>query len=88
MVPPDTEHSRFLVGFGSTDAALDGLRPLLALAAQPERFVIRPEAAYLYCPSGLLQSKVSEAMLGRFGKTVTARNWATTLKIAALLAQD
>lgn len=85
MTPPDDHHSRFLVAFGPSEAAVQALAPLLSLAKAPERLIVTEHAAYLYCPDGILQSKVGEAMLGKAGKGVTTRNWATVLKIHALL---
>ena len=86
MSPPDEEHSRFLVAFGRDENAVQALAPLVPLAQAPERLVITKQAAYLHCPEGLLQSKVGEAMLGKAGRGVTTRNWATVLKIEALLS--
>jgi uncharacterized protein (DUF1697 family) len=86
MPPPDDHHSRFLVAFGPSEAAVQALEPLVSLATAPERLIVTKHAAYLYCPEGILQSKVGEAMLGKAGKGVTTRNWATVLKIHALLA--
>jgi uncharacterized protein (DUF1697 family) len=85
MVPPDGEHSRFLVAFGQDEQALQALSPLLRLAGDAERLVISSHAVYLHCPGGLLESKVGEAMLGKAGRGVTTRNWATVLKVGALL---
>lgn len=85
MPPPDDHHSRFLVAFGPNDAAVRGLDALVPLARAPERLIVSKEAAYLYCPEGILQSQVGEAMLGKAGKGVTTRNWGTVLKIHALL---
>ena len=86
MRPPDEEHSRFLVAFGRDENAVQALAQLIPLAQAPERLVITKQAAYLHCPEGLLQSKVGEAMLGKAGRGVTTRNWATVLKIEALLS--
>lgn len=85
IVPGDREHSRFLVAFGPTEAALKALEPLVALADAPERLVVTSLAAYLYCPAGILESTVGKAMLGKPGREVTTRNWATVLKIRAAL---
>jgi uncharacterized protein (DUF1697 family) len=85
MPPRDDHHSRFLVAFGPDAAAVQALEPLVSLAKAPERLIVTKHAAYLYCPDGILQSKVGEAMLGKAGKGVTTRNWATVLKIHALL---
>ncbi|MEZ4376764.1 MAG: DUF1697 domain-containing protein [Gemmatimonadales bacterium] len=85
MQPSEDQHSRFLVAFGPDAAALAALEPLAALARAPERLEITAHAAYLHCPAGILQSAVGEAMLGKAGKGVTTRNWATVLKIQAAL---
>lgn len=85
IVPPESEHSRFVVAF-SMDAGrlkeLDALQPLLNPG---ERLAVTVHAAYLHCAGGLLESRVGEAMLGKAGKGITTRNWGTTLKLAALV---
>ena len=83
IIPSEFEHSRYLVAFAPDEAALDAIGPLQSLAQAPERFVVSRLAAYLYCPNGVLQSRVGEALLGKAGKGVTTRNWATVLKLAA-----
>jgi uncharacterized protein (DUF1697 family) len=77
--------SRLLVAFAPDAAALAGLAPVAALVRPPERFVIGPHAAYLHCAGGILESKAAEALLGKAGRAATTRNWATTLKLHALL---
>lgn len=84
MHPPAAEHARFLVAFAPDCQTLQNLRTIEPLVQAPERFVIGKEAAYLHCPNGLLQSKAAEAMLGKAGKGVSTRNWATVLKLQAL----
>ena len=79
-----TDHSRFVVAFAADADGLEPLRALQARAVAPERFVVNDRAAYLHCPGGLLESPTAVALLGRAGKTVTTRNWATVLKLAAL----
>ena len=49
--------------------------------------VVTPHAAYLLCPQGLLESLAGEALLGKLGRGVTTRNWATVLKLRALLGK-
>ena len=85
MVPAEDQHSRFLVAFGKDQPALQALQPLVSLASDPERFIVTDEAAYLSCPAGSLESKVGAAILGKAGRAVTTRNWATVLKLEALL---
>lgn len=77
--------SRLLVAFAPDATALQGLAPVAALVQPPEQLHIGSHAAYLYCAHGILQSKAGEAMLGKAGRAVTSRNWATVLKILALL---
>jgi uncharacterized protein (DUF1697 family) len=85
MVPPEPEHSRFLVVVGPDRNALATLRPLLALVQGSERLIITKDAAYLHCPDGLLVSKVAAVLLGKAGRALTSRNWATMLKLATLV---
>ena len=88
MTPPVEAQSRFLVALGQDQQALQTLSPLLQLAGDGERLVITSRAAYLYCPEGILESKVGEAILGKAGRRVTTRNWGTVLKIQALLLES
>jgi len=80
-----SDPSRLLVAFTATAEDLASLAPLMALAVPPERMHIGPHAAYLWCASGILDSKVGAAMLGKAGRATTSRNWATVMKLAALL---
>jgi uncharacterized protein (DUF1697 family) len=84
IAPPDDGHSRFFVAFAPDKAGLQGLRALQPLANGPEKLVITDDAAYVHCPDGLLKSKLGEALLGKGGRGVTTRNWATVLKLAEL----
>ena len=81
------DHSRFLVVFTRDARALEGLTAIQSLVVPPEQFAVGRHAAYLLCAAGILQSKAGEALLGRVGKTVTTRNWATTLKLHALASE-
>jgi len=85
IIPPDDEHSRFLVVFSQQAGALRDLRDVAPLIRTPERFVIGRRAAYLHCAGGILESKAASALLGQAGRGVTTRNWATVLKIRDLL---
>ena len=85
---PAVDPSRLLVAFAPHAEALAGLAVLAPLVRPPERFVIGRHAAYLYCANGILQSKAGEALLGKSGKAVTTRNWATTQKLHALASAN
>ena len=78
--------ARLLLAFAPDAAGLAALAPLAAVAQAPERFVLGPHAAYLWCANGILQSAAADALLGRAGRAVTTRNWATLGKIHAALA--
>lgn len=77
-------HSRLVVVFANAPDALTALATLAERVSPPERFVLGSDAAYLYCANGILQSKAAEALLGKAGRSVTTRNWATLLKLNAL----
>jgi uncharacterized protein (DUF1697 family) len=78
------DHSRLLIAFVQDAKSLTGLKPLQTLAVPPEEFVVGKNAAYLHCVSGILESKVGKALLGKEGKATTTRNWATVLKLLIL----
>lgn len=85
IAPPPEHFSRLLVAFAQDPRALQELKPLLSLVRGGERFVIGRQAAYMYCAGGILESKVASALLGKAGRDLTTRNWATVLKLAELL---
>ena len=80
--------SRLLVAFTGSPDALQGLGALSELVHAPERLHLGEHAAYLWCASGILESKAGAALLGKVGRAATTRNWATVLKIASVLRQN
>ena len=50
----------------------------------PDALAISRRAAYLWCSQGVLESRVSKEFSRRAGMAVTARNWATVLKLRAM----
>lgn len=87
LAPQPPDPSRLLVAFTQDRAALVGLAAIEPLVKAPEQFLLGPQAAYLHCASGILQSQAGEALLGKAGKAATTRNWATVLKLQALARQ-
>ena len=87
FVPNEAEQSRCLVVFAMQAAAMHALQALEPLLQPNERLGITPNAAYLLCPQGLLESLAGEALLGKLDRGVTTRNWATVLKLRALLGK-
>ena len=75
--------SRLLVGFYLDDDRA----PFEALATTHpgETFAVGADACYVWCPDGILDSPVAAALGGaQFRDRVTARNWATVLKLQAM----
>jgi len=86
IAPPESENSRFIVAFAMDRTKLQELSSLHSLLQPGERLAVTEQAAYLHCAGGLLQSKAGEAILGKAGRSITTRNWGTTLKLAYLLS--
>lgn len=80
-------HSQLLVVFAQSTATLSELGAVESLVVLPEQFLVGQSAAYLHCASGILESKAGEALLGKAGKSITTRNWATVLKLQALAGE-
>ena len=85
---PEEHHPRLLVAFARDAAGTRGLSQLLPLLQPPEQFHVGAHAAYLYCARGILESRLGSAMLGKAGREVTTRNWATVQKLRALLEHE
>lgn len=85
IVPPEPEHSRFLVVVSMDPSRLKALEDLRPVLHPGERLAITEHAAYLHCAGGLLESQAGEALLGKGGKGITTRNWGTTLKLAEIM---
>lgn len=80
---PADDPSRLLVGFyvDADHAPFEALKREFA----DETFVVGVNACYLWCPDGILQSRIGDALVGpKFRDRVTTRNWATVSKLQAL----
>ena len=69
--------AKHLVAFVANAKHLDPLRPLLDETWTPDVLAMTQHAAYLWCSTGLLESKMSQAFARKAGATITMRNWAT-----------
>jgi uncharacterized protein (DUF1697 family) len=87
LVDATQDHSRFLVAFVQDPKTLSTFDALAPLVSRPELFLRGSNAVYLYCANGILESKSASALLGRIGRAGTTRNWATVLKLQALLSR-
>jgi uncharacterized protein (DUF1697 family) len=73
--------ARHLVAFVAQPSSLVSLRSLLKESWAPDALAIGTSAAYLWCATGLLDSKLLQMVARCAGETVTTRNWATVLKL-------
>lgn len=87
LVEPGHDPSRLLVALPAEPDGLARLEPLARRDWSPEALALGPDAAYLWCPNGVLASRTFEAVNRELGDAVTTRNWATMLKLQALAAQ-
>lgn len=76
--------SRLLVAFLANPADRVLLKPLLEQDWAPEAMAIGARVAYLWCPDGVLASRLLKAVSQATGDAVTTRNWATVTKLHAL----
>jgi uncharacterized protein (DUF1697 family) len=77
------DHARHLVAFVPHPKLLDPLRPMLKETWTPDALAIGSRAAYLWCSTGILDSKLNLAFARKAGASVTTRNWATVQKLQA-----
>jgi uncharacterized protein (DUF1697 family) len=79
--------ARLLVAFLADPADLSRLQPLTRQDWAPEALAVGRHAAYLWCASGIIESRLLQAV-GRLIKDgLTTRNWATVLKLQAMVAE-
>ena len=77
--------SRLMLSILASPADRGLLTPLLKQKWGRETLALGGRVAYIWCPDGILESKLSQAVSKALGEAVTTRNWATMLKIHALL---
>lgn len=79
--------SRMLVGFITAGAERAPLQALVDAAGADEHVALGPDALYLWCPDGILDSAFGAKLVGpKFRDLVTSRNWSTVRKLQALAA--
>jgi uncharacterized protein (DUF1697 family) len=79
-----SDPSRLLVTFLTDPADRARLLPLARQEWAPEALAVGTRVAYLWCPAGMLESRLSEAVGRLLGEAATTRNWATVTKLHAL----
>jgi uncharacterized protein (DUF1697 family) len=76
--------SRFLVTVLADEVARSRAKALAKEDWGNERLGVGTHAAYLWCPNGILESRIVLAIAKQLGDSATNRNWATILKLHAL----
>lgn len=82
-----TNPSRLLVGVLASPADRARLEPLTRKGWAPEALALGARVAYLWCPEGVLASRLAEAVGRELRDAVTTRNWTTMSKLQALLLE-
>jgi len=77
--------SRLLVAVLNDPTDRAKLEPLLKQEWAPDVLAIGGRVAYVWCSGGILDSRLVQAVGPVLGNTATTRNWATILKLHALI---
>jgi uncharacterized protein (DUF1697 family) len=86
VLAPHTDNpSRLLVSFCDDPARLAELAPFERQDWARERIAVGRHAAYLWCPESIVDSELGAAVGRVLRDSSTARNWATVLKLQAML---
>jgi uncharacterized protein (DUF1697 family) len=80
--------SRLLVSVLTNPVDRPRLEPLADQDWAPEVLALGARVAYLWCPEGILASRLPEAVGRALGDAVTTRNWATMTKLHALAGDN
>ena len=80
--------SRLMVAVLADPADRAKLEPLLAQDWAPEALAIGTRVAYLWCPQGVIASRLVPAVSRALGDAVTTRNWATMTRLQALAQEQ
>ncbi len=76
--------SRLLVAVLAERSARTRLVPLAREDWSPDALALGPRVAYLWCATGLLESRLAVAVGRLLGDAATSRNWATMTKLHLL----
>lgn len=64
------------------------MEPVLARNWESEAAARGTQAAYLWCPDGIIESRLAQAFARLAGEAATTRNWSTVLKLQSLADGD
>ena len=82
------DDARLLVMFTQDVAVLAVLKPLEATDWAPEAFAAGQHAAWLWCADGIIESRLAKAVGKLLKERGTARNWATVVKLQAMVLAE
>jgi len=76
--------SRMLVAVPLDASRTRRLKPMERQDWSPEGFALGRRVAYLWCPQGVIASRVAKEVDRILGDAVTSRNWSTMTKLRDL----
>ena len=79
-----TDHARLLTFILAGPHSRQAIEALCGQDWHPGAMALGERAAYVWCPSGILDSSAAAALGKQLGDATTARNWATLSKLHAL----
>jgi uncharacterized protein (DUF1697 family) len=88
LVAVAADPARFLVAVLAETAGRTLLAQLAEQEWEPEALALGARVAYLWCPTGILASRLLESVGRLLGDGVTTRNLATMMKLGALARRD
>jgi len=77
--------SRFLIAVLNDKGDRTRLEPLLKEDWAPDALALGERVAYMWCPGGVLESRLADSVGRVLRDGVTTRNWATILKLHDLI---
>jgi uncharacterized protein (DUF1697 family) len=84
----EAEPSRFLIAVSRDPKGCAKLKGLLDEDWGRDRIALGKRVAYVGCATGILESRLNQAVGRALGDGVTARNWATMQKLAAMASES
>lgn len=78
--------SRLFIAVLADPADRTRLEPLARQTRTPEALALGARVAYVWCPDGIIESRLASAVSRVLGDAVTTRNWATMIRLHALVA--
>lgn len=79
-----SDPSRLLVFVPNEAAGCSQVGPLMGQDWKPEALALGRRAAYLWCPAGVIDSRLASVLGKLLGDGVTSRNWNTIIKLHAM----